>query len=54
MDKQSVWQSKEMGAKSRRNEKGYDLEKSRIGAREGKITRTVQHPVTPREGDGKS
>jgi hypothetical protein len=37
-----------MGAKSRRNERGYDLEKLWIGTREGKVTRTIQYPVTSR------
>jgi hypothetical protein len=37
-----------MGAKSRRNEGGYDLEKLWIGTSEGKDTRTVQYPATSR------
>jgi hypothetical protein len=37
-----------MGAKSRRNERGYDLEKLWIGTSEGKDTRTIQYPVTSR------
>ena len=37
-----------MGAKSRRNKRGYDLEKSWIGKSEGKDTRTIQYPVTSR------
>jgi hypothetical protein len=38
----------EMGAKSRRNERGYDLEKLWISTSEGKVTRTIQYPVTLR------
>jgi hypothetical protein len=37
-----------IGAKSRRKERGYDLEKLWIGTREGKVTRTIQYPVTSR------
>jgi hypothetical protein len=37
-----------MGAKSRRNERGYDLEKSWIGTSGRKVTRTIQYPVTSR------
>jgi hypothetical protein len=37
-----------MGAKSRRNEMGYDLEKIWISTSEGKDTRTIQYPVTSR------
>jgi hypothetical protein len=33
-----------MGAKSRRNEMGYDLEKLWIGTNERMDTRTIQHP----------
>ena len=41
-------QNNENGRKSRRNERGYDLEKLGIGTSEGKDTRTIQHPVTSR------
>jgi len=43
-------QTMEMGAnlKSRRNERGYDLEKLWIGTSEGKDTRTIQYPVISR------
>jgi hypothetical protein len=34
-----------MGAKSGRNERGYDLEKLWIGTREEKVTRTIQYPI---------
>jgi hypothetical protein len=37
-----------MGAKSRRNERGYDLEKLWIGTSKGMDTRTIQYPVTSR------
>ncbi len=37
-----------MGAKSKRNERGYDLEKLWIGKSEGKDIRTIQYPVTSR------
>jgi hypothetical protein len=37
-----------MGAKSRRNERGYDSEKLWIGTSEGKVSRTIQYPVTSR------
>jgi hypothetical protein len=33
-----------MGPKSRRNERGYDLEKLWIGTNERKDTRTIQYP----------
>jgi hypothetical protein len=36
------------GAKSRRKERGYDLEKLWIGTSEGKDTRTIQYPLTSR------
>ena len=38
----------EIGAKSRRNERDYDLEKLWIGTSEGKDTRTIRYPVTSR------
>ena len=34
------------GAKSRKNERGYDLKKLRIGIGKGKDTSTIQYPVT--------
>ena len=37
-----------MDARSRRNERGYDLEKLWIGTSEGKDTRTIQYPVISR------
>ena len=37
-----------MGAKFRKNERGYDLEKLWIGTSEGKDIRTIQYPVTSR------
>ena len=41
-----------MGAKSRRNETSYDLEKLRIGTGEGNDTRTIQYPVFHGEQKG--
>jgi hypothetical protein len=40
--------TKKMGAKSRRNERGYGSKKSWIGTGEGKVTRTIQYLVTSR------
>jgi hypothetical protein len=39
-------QTMKMGAQSRRNERGYNLKKLWIGTSEGKVTRTIQYPVT--------
>jgi hypothetical protein len=36
--------SMEMGAKSRRNERGYDLEKLWLGTKERMDIRTIQYP----------
>jgi hypothetical protein len=43
-----------MGAKSRRNEMGYDLERLWVGTIEGKDTRTIQYPLTELHGEKKN
>jgi hypothetical protein len=37
-----------MGAKSKINKRGYDSEMLWVGTSEGKVTRTIQYPVTSR------